>query len=50
GKQANLLASPQRNLLKLNIDAGAVQARRILERWVAQEQTGAAAALIATAQ
>jgi len=49
-QQANLLANPQRNLLKLNIDAGGVQARRILERRVAQEQAGAAAALIATAQ
>jgi len=37
-QQRNLLANPQRNLLKLNIDAGGVQARRILERIVASEQ------------
>ncbi|MFB1631114.1 Rieske 2Fe-2S domain-containing protein [Pseudomonas sp. AP-1] len=49
-QQANLLANPQRTLLKLNIDAGGVQSRRILERLVAQEQAGVAAQLIATAQ
>ncbi|MHA6195873.1 Rieske 2Fe-2S domain-containing protein [Pseudomonas wadenswilerensis] len=42
-QQRNLLAHPQRNLLKLNIDAGGVQSRRIIERLVAAEQ----AALIA---
>ena len=36
-QQKNLLAHPERDLLKLNIDAGGVQARRILERIVAQE-------------
>ncbi len=36
-QQQNLLAHPQRNLLKLNIDAGGVQSRRILERLVAAE-------------
>jgi vanillate O-demethylase monooxygenase subunit len=37
-QQANLLAHPERQLLKLNIDAGGVQSRRVLERWLAQEQ------------
>jgi vanillate O-demethylase monooxygenase subunit len=38
-QQQNLLSHPQRNLLKLNIDAGGVQSRRVLERLIAQEQT-----------
>jgi len=38
-QQRNLLAHPQRQLLKLNIDAGGVQSRRVLERLVAEEQT-----------
>lgn len=42
-QQQNLLAHPQRNLLKLNIDAGGVQARRILDRIIAQEQQSATA-------
>jgi vanillate O-demethylase monooxygenase subunit len=37
-QQQNLLAWPDRNLLKLNIDAGGVQARRVLERLLAAEQ------------
>ena len=37
-QQANLLAHPERQLLKLNIDAGGVQSRRVLERWLAREQ------------
>ena len=37
-QQRNLLANPQRQLLKLNIDAGGVQARKVLDRLVAQEQ------------
>ncbi|HSV18194.1 MAG TPA: aromatic ring-hydroxylating dioxygenase subunit alpha [Casimicrobiaceae bacterium] len=37
-QQRNLLAHPTRNLLKLNIDAGGVHARRVLERIVAAEQ------------
>jgi vanillate O-demethylase monooxygenase subunit len=41
-QQANLLAHPQRQLLKLNIDAGGVQSRRILERLIAQERAPAA--------
>ena len=38
-QQQNLLAHPQRNLLKLNIDAGGVQSRKILERLIAKERT-----------
>jgi vanillate monooxygenase len=37
-QQRNLLAHPERQLLKLNIDSGGVQSRRVLERIVAQEQ------------
>jgi vanillate O-demethylase monooxygenase subunit len=37
-QQKNLLAHPTRNILKLNIDAGGVQSRKVLERWIAQEQ------------
>jgi vanillate O-demethylase monooxygenase subunit len=37
-QQRNLLAYPERNLLKLNIDAGGVQSRRVLERLLAQSQ------------
>lgn len=36
-QQRNLLAHPERPLLKLNIDAGGVQARRVIERWLAAE-------------
>ncbi|UFH51252.1 aromatic ring-hydroxylating dioxygenase subunit alpha [Pseudomonas sp. KNUC1026] len=37
-QQQNLLRYPERNLLKLNIDAGGVQSRKILERIVAAER------------
>jgi vanillate O-demethylase monooxygenase subunit len=37
-QQRNLALHPQRKLLKLNIDAGGVQARRIIDRLIAQEQ------------
>ena len=37
-QQQNLLAHPTRNLLKLNIDAGGVQSRKILERLIAKER------------
>jgi vanillate monooxygenase len=37
-QQANLLRHPERKLLMLNIDAGGVQSRRILDRLLAQEQ------------
>jgi vanillate monooxygenase len=37
-QQRNLLQYPERKLLMLNIDAGGVQSRKILDRLVAQEQ------------
>ena len=37
-QQRNLLREPERQLLKLNIDAGGVQSRRVLDRLVAAEQ------------
>ncbi|WP_280154799.1 aromatic ring-hydroxylating dioxygenase subunit alpha [Piscinibacter sp. XHJ-5] len=37
-QQRNLLAWPERSLLKLNIDAGGVQARKVLERLIAAER------------
>lgn len=39
-QQRNLLAYPERTLLKLNIDAGGVQSRRVLDRILAEEQGG----------
>lgn len=36
-QQQNLLAYPDRNLLKLNIDAGGVQARKVLQRLICEE-------------
>jgi vanillate O-demethylase monooxygenase subunit len=36
-QQANLLAHPNRKVLNLNIDAGGVHARKVIERWMAQE-------------
>jgi len=41
-QQRNLLAQPQRKLMKLNIDAGGVQSRKILERLLEAEQQSAA--------
>jgi vanillate O-demethylase monooxygenase subunit len=46
-QQKNLDAWPERPLLKLNIDAGGVQARRVLDRLIAAE--GEAAVTAATA-
>ncbi len=46
-QQKNLLAHPERALLKLNIDSGGVQSRRVLERIVAAER--AAAPILAAA-
>ncbi|AMO24630.1 aromatic ring-hydroxylating dioxygenase subunit alpha [Ramlibacter solisilvae] len=40
-QQANLLRYPDRKLLMLNVDAGGVQARRIIDRLVAAEQPAA---------
>ncbi|WLI04511.1 aromatic ring-hydroxylating dioxygenase subunit alpha [Pseudomonas sp. FP597] len=47
-QQQNLLRNPQRQLLKLNIDAGGVQSRRILTRLCEAEQQ-ATSSLIASA-
>ena len=44
-QQLNLLAHPTRDLLKLNIDTGGVQARRIIERRIAAETAPAAQAV-----
>jgi vanillate O-demethylase monooxygenase subunit len=37
-QQQNLLRYPERALLKLNIDAGGVQSRQIIDRLLAAEQ------------
>jgi vanillate monooxygenase len=37
-QQRNLLQYPDRRLLMLNIDAGGVQSRRIIDRLIAQER------------
>ena len=41
-QQKNLLANPDRALLMLNIDAGGVQSRRVIDRLLAQEKANAA--------
>jgi vanillate O-demethylase monooxygenase subunit len=43
-QQANLLRWPDRRLLMLNIDAGGVRARRIIDRLLAAEQPNATTA------
>ena len=43
-QQKNLLTYPERALLMLNIDAGGVQSRKILNRLMAEEQAAAGAA------
>jgi vanillate O-demethylase monooxygenase subunit len=40
-QQANLTQWPERKLLMLNIDAGGVQARKVIDRLVAAEQSAA---------
>ncbi len=40
-QQENILRHPERKLLMLNIDAGGVQSRRVIERLLQQEQSGA---------
>ena len=40
-QQANLLRWPDRRLLKLNIDAGGVHARRVIDRQIAAEAADA---------
>ena len=37
-QQRNLSDYPDRKLLKLNIDAGGVQSRRVIDRWLQKEQ------------
>ena len=44
-QQRNLSAYPERKLLKLNIDAGGVQSRRILERIIEEEQQASSESL-----
>jgi vanillate O-demethylase monooxygenase subunit len=46
-QQRNLLLHPSRKLLLLNIDAGGVQSRRMLDKMVAAEQAAAPAPLAA---
>jgi len=41
-QQKNIAAHPQRKLLSLNIDAGGVQSRRVIDRLIAMEQQAAA--------
>ncbi len=41
-QQRNLLAHPERSLLRLNIDAGGVQSRRVLERLIGAADTASA--------
>ena len=48
-RQRNHLAWPGRLLLKLNIDGDGVHVRRVLDRLIAPEQGGAAAASRASA-
>jgi vanillate monooxygenase len=43
-QQRNLLQWPERELLKLNIDAGGVQARKVIDRLIAAEQAALPAA------
>jgi len=43
-QQKNLTQWPERRLLKLNIDAGGVHARRVLDKLIAQERAAAAPA------
>jgi vanillate O-demethylase monooxygenase subunit len=37
-QQANILRHPERKLLMLNIDAGGVQSRRLLDQWMEKEK------------
>jgi vanillate O-demethylase monooxygenase subunit len=47
-QQKNLLAHPERALLMLNIDAGGVQARKILECLVVAERAATTATTTTT--
>lgn len=42
-QQQNILRHPERKLLMLNIDAGGVQSRRIIDAWLARERQQAPA-------
>jgi vanillate O-demethylase monooxygenase subunit len=42
-QQKNILRHPERKLLMLNIDAGGVQSRRIIDQWLAREHAGQSA-------
>jgi vanillate O-demethylase monooxygenase subunit len=42
-QQKNILRHPERKLLMLNIDAGGVQSRRIIDQWLARERQTEAA-------
>lgn len=46
-QQRNLLAHPERKLLMLNIDAGGVQSRRIIDRLIAAESAAESAPVVA---
>jgi vanillate O-demethylase monooxygenase subunit len=47
-QQKNLLDHSDRKLLKLNIDAEGVQARRLIERVLARERESESTPLVAT--
>ena len=40
-QQQNILNNPQRKLLMLNIDAGGVQSRKIIDRLLSEERLAA---------
>ena len=40
-QQQNILNNPQRKLLMLNIDAGGVQSRKIIDRLLSEERQAA---------
>ena len=46
-QQENILRHPERKLLMLNIDAGGVQSRKILDRLLAAERAPAATQAVA---
>ena len=46
-QQRNLEDYPQRQLLKLNIDAGGVQSRKIIERLIDEEKNESGVAALA---
>jgi vanillate O-demethylase monooxygenase subunit len=40
-QQRNISANPDRKLLMLNIDAGGLRSRKVIDRLIVQEQTAA---------